>query len=481
MTARLLLVGLNHRTAPLEVRERVAVAGWRLPGALRDLSASAGLDEAVILSTCNRTELYAVDSAPPGPAPTASEAAGLLARLDATEPPGGHPSAATRAALAGHTYALSDHEAAGHLFRVACGLDSLVLGESEILGQVKAAYEAACKAGTAGPMIHAAFQTALRVGARARAETNIGANAVSVPSVALGLARKVFASLKGKKALLIGTGEIGRVALRHLLEAGLGEVVAANRTLARAEEALAALDPGDHPGRGPSRVVRRAVPLEAVRDVLTSVDIVVACSEAPHYVVGPGEVSPVAASRRGRPLLLIDLGVPRQIDPALAGRNGLYLFDLDDLEGVVQANLEERRREAEKVERLVAEEVERFRGWCRRQEATPVIKRFRARAEEIRAEELERLLDSLESASPRDRELLAAFSRRLTNRILDYPTVTLRELATEPGGTAAIDVFGRILRGSLAPRRENRAPATSPSPGAGPLAPGGPGRGDGPC
>lgn len=440
MTTRLVAAGLNHKTAPVEVREKAAIPGRRLATVLRDLLAGEGLDEVVVLSTCNRTEVYAA-AREAGPEGSRFSPAGLLARLAGEE-------------VSRHVYVHWDLDAVTHLFRVACGLDSMVLGESEILGQVKAAYESACRAGTVGPATHVLFQGALRVGARARTETNIGLSAVSVPYVALGLARKVFARLEGKRALLIGTGEIGRVALRHLVEAGLGEIVAANRTLERAEEALASLDLSSPPDRNGTRVACRAVSLDAIREVLPGIDIVIACSEAPHYVVGPGEVSPAMAARRGRPLLLIDLGVPRQIDPALAARGDVYLFNLDDLQNVAQANLEERRREAAKVERIVVEEVERFDDWRRRQRAVPVIQRLRARAEEIRAEELQRLLDGLESASPRDRELVAAFSQRLTNRILDYPTVTLRELAAAPDGTAAIDVFGRILHGRLAVRRE---------------------------
>lgn len=446
MTARLLVAGLNHRTAPVEVREKVAVPGWRLKATLRDLQEACG-GEVVILSTCNRAEVYAVtdQSLPDCSCPPRGEPAALVARLAGTDDSGAPPAAE---ALLQHVYAYCDAEAVSHLYRVASGLDSMVLGETEILGQVKDLYEAACAAGTAGPTLHALFQGALRVGARARTETNISANAVSVPYVALGLARKVFADLSGRNALLIGTGDIGRVALRHLVEAGLGGIVAANRTLERAEEALSSLDVG-------TSVRCRAADLTALPQLLASSDIVVACSEAPHYILGPADLK-AAAPRRRHPLLLIDLGVPRQIDPALGAREDVYLFNLDDLEGAVQANIEERRREAVKVERMVAEEVERFEAARRRKMAAPVIRHFRARAETIRTEEVERALGDLGPVSPRDRELLEAFSRRLTNRILDLPTVTLRELVAQRDGTAVLDVVGRVLHGELAVRRETR-------------------------
>lgn len=445
MTTLLLLAGLNHKTAPVEIREKVAVPGWRLAQTLAGLKADRGLDEVAVLSTCNRTEVYTVIARPT--APDGLSAASLLTELMSPA-----HAEATPPDVAAHLYGLNNLEAAGHLFRVACGLDSLVLGESEILGQVKAAYDAACTARTAGPVCHALFQGALRTGARARSETSISACAVSIPYVSLGLARKVFADLAGKRALLVGTGEIGRVALRHLAESGLGEVVAANRTLDKAERALAELELGSAGNGCPVRF--RAVTLDGIPEAMAQADIVLACSEAPHYVINPGTVARVIGARRGRPLLLVDLGIPRQIDPALGRQEGVYLFDLDDLESVVQANLEERRREAGKVEKIIADEVGRFDAWRRRRRAVPVIRSLHERAEAIREEELERFLSALGSVSAQDRAVVEAFSRRLTNRLLDYPTVTLRELAVQPDGTPVADLFGRVLRGELAPRRD---------------------------
>lgn len=440
------MVGLNHRTARLEIRERVAVEGQRLPETLRSLKAAEALDEVAVLSTCNRSEVYAVVGGP-----SLSDPGRLLAALS-------RPGPDSPPDFGPHLYKLEGLEAAAHLFRVAAGLDSLVLGESEVLGQVKAAYEAARRAGTAGPVLHALFQGALRAGSRARTETAIAASAVSVPYVSLSLARKVFDELAGKAALLIGTGDIGRVALRHLVEAGLGEIVAANRTLERAVSALAALGPEEDGER--SRVRRRAVTLDRIPEVLGGVDVVLACSEAPDYVVRPEDIQAALRARRGRPLLLIDLGVPRQIDPALARREGVYLFDLDDLEAVVAANVEERRREALQVERIVQEEVERFDAWRRGRRAVPLIRRLRESAEAIRAEELGKVLDHLETATPRERELVAEFSRRLTRRLLDYPTVTLRELAVQPDGTPVADFIGRVLDGR-AVRRRSQGPGPS--------------------
>lgn len=431
MTARLILSGLNHRSAPLKVRERAAVSATRLTAVLAELRTELGLDEVVLLSTCNRTEIYGVagaestehrSSAAPAPDLWLDRLAG---------------DAVTR-----HVYVHEDTPAVSHLFRVAAGLDSMVLGECEVLGQVKGAYAAARTARTTGPLLNALFQRALRVGSRARTETDISANVVSVPSVALSLTHKVFADLGGKRALLIGTGEVGRVALKHLVEAGLGEIVAANRTLARAEAALQQLE-----AAAADRPVRyRAIDIQGVPAALTEVDIVLACSEAPHYVIGPAEAARATASRRGRPLVLIDLGVPRQIDPAVGRSEGAYLFDIDDLHQVVEENLAERRREAAKVERIVSEEVAAFECWRRRRRAAPVIRRLRAEAEAIRLEEVERLLAALD-LSPRQREVLTAFSYRLTNRLLDYPTVTLRELAAEGEGQAAIDLVVARRRG----------------------------------
>lgn len=450
MTGWLILVGLNHKTAPIEVRERLSVSRDRLPSALAELRTGFGLDEVVLLCTCNRTEVYAVAGGRPGPSPVS-----VLASLATAAPTARADVGRAGEGLESHLYSYADLAAARHLFRVACGLDSLVLGESEILGQVKDAYDAARAAGTTGPLCHALFQGALRAGARARSETSISSLAVSVPYVSLGLARKVFADLAGKRALLVGTGDIGRVALRHLAESGLREIVAANRTLERAEAALTELELGERRAGGDGPALQlRAVTLDALAAELGRADIVLVCSQAPGYVIDAQTAGAALAARRGRPLLLIDLGVPRQVDPELGAREGVYLFNLDDLEGVVQANLAERQREAAKVERIVTDEVGRLDAWLRRRRAAPVIRSLYERAEAIRQEELRRALQALGSPSDQDREVLAAFSRRLTNRLLDFPTVTLRELAVQPEGTPLGEALGRVLRGELAPGRD---------------------------
>jgi glutamyl-tRNA reductase len=400
---RLSLVGVSHRRAPVELRERVAL----------DLDASAALarrladgGEAVVLSTCNRTELYVAREADDG------EQAALGVLLEQAPE------------LEGVAYRLHGDAAALHLFRVAAGLDSLVPGEGEILGQVRDAAEA----GVPGPFLERLFRQAVSAGRKVRVETAIGEAPSSVPAAAAALAQQVFGDLGGRRVLLVGAGKMSELTARNLLSRGARVVAVANRTPEHGESLAARLE-------------ARAVSLDGLPAELASVDVVVASTGAPGFVVGPAHAAQAVRSRRGRPLLLVDLAVPRDVDPALGGLDGCFVYDIDDLEAVVEQSLAGRRGEAARAERLVAEEAERFREWRASLDVVPAIASLRARAEEIRAAELEKL----GRLSDEDRSLVDTVTAQLVNKLLHLPTVRLKEAAAAADGVLYADVVRHLF------------------------------------
>jgi glutamyl-tRNA reductase len=364
--SRLVLVGISHTVAPVEVRERVAFDAAASAEVARQLA------PAVCLSTCNRTELY-LEGAEAG---SARAALGDL--------PG--------------VYELEDDAAALHLFRVAAGLDSLVPGEAEILGQVRSAFEA----GTPGPLLDRAFRQALHAGKRVRHETGIAESPSSVASAAAALAQQVFGDLAGRRALLIGAGKTAEQAADNLRSRG-AELVVANRTEEKGDVAL-----------------------EEIPAQLERADVVVSATSAPGFVLRREDVG-----RRSRPLLAIDLAVPRDIDPAVGTLDSCFLYDIDDLEGVVAATLAGRRSEATRAEAIVAAEAERFREWQASLDVVPAIASLRARAEEIRDRELERVRGKLSDA---ERRTLESVTSRIVDKLLHVPTVRLKEAAAGAQG-----------------------------------------------
>ncbi|MGZ4388044.1 MAG: glutamyl-tRNA reductase [Gaiellaceae bacterium] len=384
--SRLVLVGLSHRVAPVEIRERVAL----------DLDAAAALaaelGEAVCLSTCNRTELYvAAEDAPEAEA----AAAAALSRLA-----GEHLDS---------LYRLHDEAAALHLFRVAAGLDSLVPGEGEILGQVRSAYEA----GSTGPLLDRVFRQALHAGKRVRHETAIGESPSSVASAAAALAQQVFGDLAGRKVLLIGAGRTAEQAADNLRSRG-AEIVVANRTAAKADLSLDEL-----PG------------------AVAEADVVVAATSAPDFVLRRADVG-----RRERPLLLVDLAVPRDIDPAIGALDGCYLYDIDDLEAVVAETLTGRRAEAARAEGLVSEEADRFREWQASLDVVPAIASLRARVEEIRERELDRVRGRL---SEKERSAVESVTARIVDKLLHLPTVRMKQAAAAADGAAYAEAVKHLF------------------------------------
>jgi glutamyl-tRNA reductase len=387
------LVGLSHHVAPVELRERVtldASAAAALAGALGD---------AVVLSTCNRTEIYLAG----GAEETAVAALEELAR----EP------------LESILYRLHDDAAALHLFRVAAGLDSLVPGEGEILGQVRGAYEAS----TPGPVLDHVFRQALGVGKRVRTETAIGESPASVSSAAAALAAQVFGDLAGRSVLLVGAGRIGELAAANLASRGARIAFVANRT----EEAARELA---------HRFGGAALRLDEIPARLGEVDVVVASTSAPEPVLRADDVP----ARRRNPLFFIDIAVPRDVEPAVAKLGGCFLYDIDDLEAVVAETLAGRRAEAERAEQLVAEETERYRAWCASLDVVPAIASLRARAEEIRAAELAKL-----RVSDDERRTLESVTAQILNKLLHLPTVRMKEAAVGANGTVYADAVKHLF------------------------------------
>jgi len=416
--ARIISIGLSHRTAPVEQREKAALSGSSGRTVLRALAADLQLRECAALSTCNRTEFYAV-------------ADGL-----------GRGEHALRRALLDHSridrpqlecalYIHRDSSAARHLFRVASGLDSMVLGESEIQRQVRAALDVASEEDTLGPLLGRMFQQALEVGRRVRRETRVGAGATSVASVAVELAAG-SGNLRGRRALLLGAGEVAEATARAFLGRGISEVVVANRTVTTAR-AIG----GRFGGRG--------VGFDRLQPELRAADVVISSTDAPHRILHHEQVADAMAGRTGRPLVLIDIAVPRDIEEAIGELQDVTLYDIDDLQRVVDENLNGRRQEAQRAEQLVRSEVERFQRWRRGHHAEPAVRALWAQAEQVRQSELTRASARWESLSPADRDRLDVLTRSLVRRLLHEPTVALRRAVEGGNGLGDIESFRRLF------------------------------------
>jgi glutamyl-tRNA reductase len=398
------LVGISHHRAPVELRERAALDLQRARELARTLAGENG--EAVCLSTCNRTELYLAEESA-DEAERKAEAA-LLALEEELGP-----------AL----YRLRDEAAALHLFRVAAGLDSMVPGEGEILGQVRSAHDA----GATGPILDRLFRDALHAGKKARTETAIGESPASVSSAAAALAEQVFGELAGRTVLVVGAGETGELALKSLVARGATIAFVANRTAQRAQELT-------------SRFGGKPLGLDDVSGSLEHVDVVLSSTAAPGWTLSRGEVERILHARKGRPLFLIDLAVPRDLDPAIHELDSCYLYDIDDLEAVVAETLAGRRREAERAEAIVVGEADRFREWQASLDVVPAIASLRARAEEIRATELARA--KLSGAERRAAESVTA---AVLNKLLHLPTIRMKQAAAAADGVIYADAVRHLF------------------------------------
>ena len=416
---KLLVTGVSHKTAPVEVRERLAFAEATLPSALRALLAQTGVSEAMVLSTCNRVEIAV--SADDGIDPVAT-VYGFLQESRGVTPEELGPS----------LYHHEGREAIHHLFRVAASLDSMVVGEPQILGQLKAAYAHAKSNDCLNGLLESVVSRAFNVAKRVRSETGIGQMAVSVSYAAVELARKIFGTLAGRTVMIVGSGKMSELAARHLRRSGASHIFVTNRTYERAQE-LAAIFQG--------------TPVEYQRflGILPEVDIVITSSGAPHYILTRDEMERVIAARRNKPMFLIDIAVPRNIEPPVNEIDNVFLYDIDDLQEVVDANLRERFKEAERAEELVAQEVERMMARLKVQEVAPTIVSLQGQLEEIRAAEVERVRRKLGPLTPEQEEALEALTRGIVNKIAHGPISELRRQAGRPDGVHIIDAIRQVF------------------------------------
>jgi glutamyl-tRNA reductase len=433
--SELLALGVSHKTAPLDLRERLSLTEGRAVGALQELTAVDGIHEAAAISTCNRTELYLIVS---DPVEAESTALGVLTRQAEIRP----------TELFGHLYSLRSAEAAHHLFRVTAGLDSMIVGEAEIQGQVKRAYELALVEGATGPILNRLFRGALAAGGRVREETAIGEKGVSIPSVAVELARRTLGDLGDRRVLVIGAGETAELVAKALVARGAASVFVANRHYDRAI-GLA------------QRFGGEAVRFEELPEQLQAADIVVSATNSPHHIVERDGLAQVMATRHGRPLLLVDIAVPRDIEPECRELAGVSLHDVDDVQQIVERNAGDREGEARRAEPILAAELDRFERWLASLEVVPTIASLRERADEIVGRVLAENEGRWESLGEADRERLVAMAKAISSRLLHEPTLrmkrsagsdeaylyvsALRELfgldaETEPEGEAGADV-----------------------------------------
>ena len=418
---KILCIGLNHETAPVSVRETLALDEPARSAALCWLSEQAGVREALILSTCNRVEFYlVVDEDSPG----GQEVVEKLFRIHFKISESGWEDL---------LYQHTSHKAISHLFSVTSGMDSMVIGEPQIAGQVKDAYRQAVQQNSLGAILNRLFPKSFSVSKRVRTETELASRAVSVSYVAVELARKIFGDLNERTAMLAGAGEMAELAAKHLVGNGIASILVASRTLGNAQKL--------------ARIFRgQAVPLESLPLHLPQVDILICSTAAPTYILQLDQVREALRARKHNPIFIIDIAVPRNIDPRVNELENVYLYDMDDLQHVLRSNLEERRKELIKAEGIVQEEVRQFLLWLDTLDLVPTIVSLRDRAEKIRRQELDKAISMLKSSiSPEQEETLEAMSQAIVNKILHPPIAEMKR--AEKGGDSAglVDVIRRLF------------------------------------
>jgi len=431
----LLLVGISHRTAPVELRERLDFQARGLDGALRALAGRAPVREGVVLSTCNRAEVYVasddVDAA-------SSDVRAFVGEFHGVD----------RETLAPHAYERTDLDAARHLFRVAAGLDSLVVGEPQILGQVKEAYSAASEARVAGPLLTRLFNSSFSAGKRVRTETGLGAGAVSVGFAAVALARKIFGNLAGRNVLVIGAGEMGKITAQHMKAQGVHRVTIVSRTMAHAARTADAIGGA------------AAAPWDDLDAVLGLSDIVIAATGAAAPILTKAHVEAVMRPRRSRPLFVIDIAMPRDVEPAAGEIEQVFLYNIDDLQATVRENLTRRVSEIARAETIVADEVLKFGGWFRSRGAIPTVVALRHRFESIRRSELDRLEFKLAALPPEVRARVDEVTRLIVEKLLLTPTEQLKALADAERAETYAEALNRLFALSQSDESAERPPSS---------------------
>ncbi|MDQ6990781.1 MAG: glutamyl-tRNA reductase [Mariprofundaceae bacterium] len=411
---RICHIGLNHKTAPVELRERLAVPEKDIAAILQKKISRPSIREASLLSTCNRVEMTVITHDPDAAIALVHEWFTSKSGMDIEQ-------------VSPYLYSYTTDDAVRHLYAVASGLDSLVLGEPQILGQVKASYEQALAAGTAGHILHRLYQSTFSAAKRARSETAIGRQSVNISSCAVELAKRIFDDLTGKTVMLIGAGEMAELAARHLRGNGCNHILVANRTLDRAKKLAVEFE-------------GHALTLEQLPDYLDSADIVISSTGASTYVLLPDTVKQAMQKRKGRPMFLVDIAVPRDIDPRIADIDGAYLYDIDDLQQVVQGNRDNREKESLQAREILEEEEKHFLHWLKSLETVPLIRSLQQQIEGLREEEWAKAQRYLKDLSPEQSEAVERFGRSLMKRFL-HPT--LRTLKSMPD-----DMEGDLLMGA---------------------------------
>lgn len=414
------VIGLNHRTVPLELLEHLTVPDDRQGKVLADLCSRDHVSEAVVVSTCNRTEVYATIERFHAAYHDIRDVLSAVSHLPYDR-------------FAEHLYAFYDEEAVAHLFRVTAGLDSAVLGEAEILGQIRGAWERSQAEGAAGSSLNLLFRHAIEAGKRVRTETSISRHTASVSSAAVAMATEHLGGIRGRRVVVLGAGDMGAGMVRCLAEAGVADVAVANRTAVKAEE-LAATVGG------------RYLPLSGLGEALVSADLLLTSTGASSLLLEEAELASVMARRPDRPLLIVDVAVPRDVDPAAAAVEGITLLDMDDLRRFAEAGVAERRREVHAVEELLRAEVDRFVAIASAREVAPLVAALHGRADTIRVGELDRFAGRLASLDDAQREAVEALTRGLVAKLLHEPTVGLKQAAGSPRGERLAEALRDLFR-----------------------------------
>jgi len=415
----ILLIGLNYKTAPVEVREKFTFSDNSTERALHLLSQTKSVVESVILGTCNRTEIYVVcDQLHTG----RFYVRNFLADWFGVD----------KDTFQEHLYMKENVEAIDHLFRVSCGLDSMVMGETQILGQVRDAFLLAQEQKVTGTVFNTLFKQAVTLAKRAHTETGINENAVSVSYAAIELAKKIFGSFDGKHVLIIGAGKMSELTAKHLSANGSSRVTVANRTIERAQ-LLAEKFQGD------------SCTMEQLPEALLAADIVISSTGATGYVVTKEQLKPLLKQRKNRPLFMIDIAVPRDLDPQLHELDNVYLYDIDDLEGIVASNLAERTKEAERITEMIESEIVAFTSWFQTLGVVPLIAALREKAFAIHGDAMKKIENKLPNLSERELHIIRKHTRGIINQLLHDPVVRLKELAAEKSGDEVLDVFSTIF------------------------------------
>ena len=416
---RICHIGLNYKTAPIELRERLAVPEADIKDILRRKIANPAIREAALLSTCNRVEMTLVTHDPDAAIAVAHEWFAKKADMPLAD-------------VIEHLYAHTTDSAIRHLFSVASGLDSLVLGEPQILGQVKASYELALEAKTAGHILHRLYQSTFAAAKRARSETSIGRQAVNISSCAVELAKRIFGDLSGKTVLIVGAGEMAELAATHLKANGCTEILVANRTLERARKLAVAFD-------------GHALTMDELPQYMDRADIVISGTGASTYVLLPEDIKPAMEKRGGEPMFLVDIAVPRDIDPRIADIAGAYVYDIDDLQQVVQGNQQNREKEAEQAKILLEEEAVAFLAWLKSLESVPLIRGIQQQVEKVRLEGVEKAKRYLKGLNAEQQEAVERLSKALMKRFVHPTMQTLKTLPDDIEGDLLMGAASRLF------------------------------------